>query len=110
MPFKGSVLVVDPCAPVAQFIAEALEDAGYVVLLAHDRASLYIALAANRPDLLLYAADGLNGMQSAVLDSLRILTGTRVPIILMTTGTSSPNPRGISASLRKPFSLEELEA
>jgi CheY-like chemotaxis protein len=109
MPLKGSILVVEPHAPTAELIAEALEDAGYVVVLARARASMYVALATHEPDLLLYAIDRNDVVASAVIDAMRKLTDTAVPIVLMSTDRASANLRGIAACLLKPFTLDGLE-
>jgi DNA-binding response OmpR family regulator len=104
----GTILVLESERPLQNFIGEALEDAGYSVLLASDRTSMYLALVAHEPDLLLYAIDHVGGRATAWLDTAHALAQPAVPIVLMTTEAANVTLPGIAACLVKPFGLDEL--
>jgi len=108
MPDIGTILVLEPDLALRSFIAEALEEAGYLVLTASDRVSMYLSLAAHEPELLLYAIDPIGGRATAWLDTARALAQPSLPIVLMTTEAAGATLPGSAACLVKPFDLDEL--
>jgi DNA-binding response OmpR family regulator len=106
----GTILVLESDRALRNFIGEALEDAGYLVLRACDRTSMYLALVAHEPDLLLYAIDHVGGSATAWLDIAQALAQPSVPIVLMTTEPAGITLPGVVACLVKPFGLDELLA
>ena len=109
------VLIADDEAPIAETMALIVEDAGYMPLLAaHGRQALELARkwhpALIISDLMMPYLDG-----AALIAALRAdaaADGQAVPPIVLTTAASHRRAQeaGADAILRKPFSLEELEA
>jgi DNA-binding response OmpR family regulator len=95
-------------AAIGDFIAEALEDAGYTVWLVRDRAHMFATLAVQEPDLLLYAIDRLGRYASEIITAIRVMAGTTVPIVLMSTDASARGVPSQADCLSKPFTLDEL--
>jgi DNA-binding response OmpR family regulator len=106
----GTILVLEPDGAIRSFIAEALEDAGYMVLQACDRVSMYLMLTAHEPDLLLYTIDRVGGRATRWLDTAHALAQPSIPIVIMTTDSAGITPSGSVGCLVKPFDLDELFA
>ena len=110
------VLVVDDCPAVLRFVARALADAGYAVVVQDDpRAALALYRQAGEPiDLVVtdYSMPHLNGLQ--LVEAMRaarpggaflMITADGPPL-----GASALRARGIGRLLPKPFSLPDLLA
>lgn len=79
---RTQILVVDDEQYVTKLVERTLEDAGYVVSVAHDGKSALVMLAEKEPDLILLdiRMPGLNGYQ--VLE--RIRQSSDVPVLMLT--------------------------
>jgi DNA-binding response OmpR family regulator len=106
----GTILVLEPDGAIRSFIAEALEEAGYMVLQACDRVSMYLMLASHEPDLLLFAIDRAGARATGWLDTAHALAQPPLPIVVMTTETTGVALPESVGSLLKPFELTELFA
>ncbi len=108
---KGTVLVVDDDPDIIDFLENALEDAGYLVLTAVGAESLGVAHE-TQPDVILLDINmpGMNGVE--VSQRLRANPMTAdIPIVVMsaqdhlrTTGALMP----VNDRLPKPFDLARL--
>jgi two-component system nitrogen regulation response regulator NtrX len=108
---SGDILVIEDDTPISDFIAEVLEDEGYTVRSAHDRASALATLADCLPNLILCDLH-LPGVSSLTLiDDIRSTVGTKVALVVMTADVQAAQQldmQGIAFCLLKPFSLEDL--
>lgn len=105
------IVVADDEEPIRSFVAEVLEEAGYVVQALGDGASALAAIRARPPALALLDVAMPVMMGDEALRQLRA-DGLLLPIIIMTAGT---NPHrflqdGATAVLPKPFDLDTLLA
>ncbi|HYW93530.1 MAG TPA: phosphate regulon transcriptional regulator PhoB [Gammaproteobacteria bacterium] len=113
---EQTVLVVDDEESIRQMIAFGLEREGYRVVGAADAQEARIAIADDRPDLVLldWMMPGVSGLELA--RSLRRDDGTReLPIIMLTArGEEADKVRGLDIGtddyVTKPFSIRELVA
>lgn len=108
---KSHIVVADDEEPIRSFVAEVLEEAGFVVQVVGDGASALAAIRASSPALALLDVAMPVMMGDEALRQLRA-DGLQTPIILMTAGT---NPHrflqdGATAVLSKPFDLDTLLA
>ena len=102
------ILLVDDLT-IHTFVAEVLEDAGYIVSVAMHGAQALERMAISIPDL------DLSDIMMPVMGGLelcrRIATTSQVPVILM---SSAPPPEtagsGAVLVIPKPFDLDTLEA
>src|SRR5689334_2005572 len=104
----GTILVLESDRALRNVIAQALEEAGYLVLQATDRTSMYLALVAHEPDLLLCAIDYVGERATAWINTAHALAQSALPIVLMTTEPVDVALPGVAACLIKPFDLDEL--
>jgi two-component system, NtrC family, nitrogen regulation response regulator NtrX len=108
---SGDILIIEDDTPISDFIAEVLEDEGYTVRSAHDRAAALTILANHLPNLILCDLH-LPGVSSLTLiDDIRSAAGTAVPLVVMTADVQAARQldmQGIAFCLLKPFSLEDL--
>ena len=110
----GVVLIVDDTPDNLAMLSDALDDAGYMVLVALDGLSALNRVQRRRPDLILLDAmmPGLSGFE--VCEAVRAdpaIAGTR--ILMLTAKARAPDmARGIGAGaddyVPKPFSTREL--
>jgi CheY-like chemotaxis protein len=107
----GHVLVVDDEVSIAEFIAEALTEEGYVACIALDAAAAFGIIAAHRPDLVLCdlhmpGVTGTTFVQDLLNDGL-----PDIPVVIMTAdvqAAQSLEMDGVAFCLRKPFDLDDL--
>ncbi len=109
----ATILIVDDEAPIREFLAAFLEDAGYRTLGAINGAQALALLAKERPDVVLsdIMMPVLNGAE--LCRRLKAAADTRsVPVILMSSaGRNAADGAGADAFIAKPFdSLDEVEA
>ncbi|HYW05071.1 MAG TPA: phosphate regulon transcriptional regulator PhoB [Gammaproteobacteria bacterium] len=113
---EQTVLVVDDEESIRQMVAFGLEREGYRVVGAADAQEARIAIADDRPDLVLldWMMPGVSGLELA--RSLRRDDSTReLPIIMLTArGEEADKVRGLDIGtddyVTKPFSIRELVA
>jgi two-component system, OmpR family, response regulator ResD len=112
---RGSVLVVDDEATIAEVLSRYLERAGYATQIASDGAVAVAAAAESSPDLVVLDASlpRLDGLE--VMRRLRVGDGLR-PAVIMVSGTAAESDRicglrmGADDYVLKPFSPAELVA
>lgn len=110
------ILIVEDEAPIRQMVRFSLERAGFVVSEAEDAASARVAIADDRPDLVLmdWMLPGASGLELA--RELRSGDATReLPVIMLTARTEEgERVRGLDVGcddyVTKPFSNSELIA
>jgi CheY-like chemotaxis protein len=111
MPRRGDVLVIEDDVPTSDFIASVLEDEGFSVRSAYDWNSALAALAAHRVDLILCDLHLPVVSHLTVIDGIRSMVGTAIPIVLMTADAQAArllDMQGIACCLLKPFNLDDL--
>lgn len=110
----GTVLIVDDELPIAEIIAEVLDEEGYTTMVASGGAQALAMLASGQPDLVLLDLymPGMSGLD--VLQRLRSVGDfITLPIVVMTAGTvdtADLNRQGATQVLPKPFEVEALIA
>ena len=107
----GDILVIEDDAPISDFIAEVLEDEGYSVRSAHDRAAALTTLAERLPNLILCDLHLPGVAGRSLIDDIRSTVGTAVALVVMTADVQAARQldmQGIAFCLLKPFSLEDL--
>jgi len=110
------ILIVEDEAPIRQMVRFSLERAGFLVSEAEDAASARVAIADDRPDLVLmdWMLPGASGLELA--RELRSGDATReLPVIMLTARTEEgERVRGLDVGcddyVTKPFSNSELIA
>ena len=110
------ILIVEDEAPIRQMVRFSLERAGFVVSEAEDAATARVAIADDRPDLVLmdWMLPGASGLELA--RELRSGDATReLPVIMLTARTEEgERVRGLDVGcddyVTKPFSNSELIA
>jgi DNA-binding response OmpR family regulator len=112
---RGSVLVVDDEATIAEVVSRYLERAGYDVCVARDGKSALAQAAERRPDLVVLdlMLPGIDGLE--VMRRLRELERDRMAILLLTAkGEETDRVSGLRLGaddyVVKPFSPAELVA
>jgi CheY-like chemotaxis protein len=111
MQTAGYILVVDDHEPTVAFIAEALTDEGYTVRTALTAADARVAIAEQRPDLILIDLYLPDKTGDALVHDLKQDGLAHVPVILMTVAAQAARELsmdGIAFFLMKPFNLDEL--
>lgn len=113
---RGVVLIVDDVPDNLSLLSAALDQAGYVVLVARDGASALRTLDHTVPDIILLDAvmPGLDGFRTCELIKQRA-TAVDVPVIFMTALTESPHVlRAFAAGavdyVTKPIRADEVLA
>lgn len=104
------ILVVEDDEAVRQTTADVLEDAGYTVRTVEDGGSVFEAVAARRPALILLdlSLPVLDGWQ--VLEQLQA-QGNAPPVVMMTAHSHMAGralEAGAAAAILKPFNIDEL--
>lgn len=109
-----TILVVDDEYLVADVVAFALEDAGYLVVTAPNGRLGLEAVIRERPDLVItdYMMPVMNGMELASALEERAAAGARrIPVVLMTSAQralAQQSPELFAAIIDKPFVMSEL--
>ena len=106
------VLIVDDEPPIAEFIADVLEEEGYRVRVLHDGAAALLEILRRRPGLVILDVAMPVMMGDELLRYLRRHGYSDLPIVIMTAGM---NPQsymayGAVAVLPKPFDVQSLIA
>lgn len=106
------VLIVDDEPPIAEFIADVLEEEGYRVRVLHDGAAALLEILRRRPGLVILDVAMPVMMGDELLRYLRRHGYGDLPIVIMTAGM---NPQsymayGAVAVLPKPFDVQSLIA
>ncbi len=104
------VLIVDDEPPIAEFIADVLEEEGYRVRVLHDGAAALLEIMRRRPGLVILDVAMPVMMGDELLRYLRRHGYGDLPIVIMTAGM---NPQsylayGAAAVLPKPFDVQSL--
>lgn len=104
------VLIVDDEPPIAEFIAEVLEEEGYRVRVLHDGAAALLDIMRRRPRMVILDVAMPVMMGDELLRYLRRHGFGDLPIVIMTAGM---NPQsyiayGAVAVLPKPFDVQAL--
>jgi two-component system cell cycle response regulator CpdR len=102
---KKRVLVVDDSAPIRDFVAQALENAGFEVVAVTSTRAAAEALASEPIDLLVTDVTLLDGSGTALARSARAVQ-PELPIVLMS-GTEELDA-AFDAALTKPFDEKTL--
>jgi DNA-binding response OmpR family regulator len=109
----GDILLVENDDQIRAIIAETLEEEGYTVRSASDRAAMQLALATQPPDLLIGDVDLDCGPSTALIDDMRAIHGAAVPLVFLTTDVWTARSlarQGLTFCLLKPFALDDLLA
>ena len=104
------VLIVDDEPPIAEFIADVLEEEGYRVRVLHDGAAALLDILRKRPRMVILDVAMPVMMGDELLRYLRRHGFGDLPIVIMTAGM---NPQsymsyGAAAVLPKPFDVQSL--
>lgn len=108
----ATILIVDDEAPVRDFLAQLLADAGHRTLQAIHGAQALQLVGTERPDLVIanIMMPVLNGADLCRRLKARADT-TAIPVILMSSaGQRSADGTGADAFIGKPFDLDAMEA
>ena len=102
----ATILVADDEIPIAELLADLLEEVGYRVILAYNGADALELLEHERPDLLVTdnMMPRLSGVQ--LIAHLQQHATLRIPVILMS--AAPPEPRPAVAFVPKPFDLDHM--
>ncbi len=106
----ATILVADDEAPIAELLADLLEEVGYRVLLAYNGADALALIEREHPDLLLTdnMMPRLSGLQ--LIAHLHDHPALALPVILMSAVTPEPTPPPPVAFMPKPFDLDQMLA
>lgn len=108
----ATILVVDDEAPLREFVADVLEEAGHQVLQASNGREALALLASAAPQLVVtdVMMPFVNGLE--LLQAMKTSASlAAIPVILMpATERRRAVTAGADAVLEKPFTLEALEA
>jgi len=107
----GNILVVQNDDQIRAIIVQALEEEGYTVRGVSDRTAMHLALATQPPDLLICDVDLACGPSPTLIDDVRTINGSAVPVVLLTTNmwtARSLARQGLSFCLLKPFGFDDL--
>lgn len=112
MATEVDVLIVDDEPPIAEFIADVLDEEGYRVRVLHDGAAALLEILRRRPGLVILDVAMPVMMGDELLRYLRRHGYGDLPIVIMTAGM---NPQsymayGAVAVLPKPFDVQSLLA
>lgn len=112
MATEVDVLIVDDEPPIAEFIADVLDEEGYRVRVLHDGAAALLEILRRRPGLVILDVAMPVMMGDELLRYLRRHGYGDLPIVIMTAGM---NPQsymayGAVAVLPKPFDVQSLIA
>lgn len=102
----ATILVADDEIPIAELLADLLEEVGYRVILAYNGADALQLLEHERPDLLLTdnMMPRLSGLQ--LIAHLQQRAIPAIPVILMS--AVRPEPRPAVPFVTKPFDLDHM--
>lgn len=106
------ILIVEDELPIAQLIAETLDDEGYRVRVLHDGASALLEITRRPPALVLLDVAMPVMLGSDVLTYLRGNGFEDLPVIMMTASLNAESYAALGATdvLAKPFEVDELLA
>ncbi len=102
----ATILVADDEIPIAELLADLLEEVGYRVILAYNGADALTILERERPDLLVTdnMMPRLSGMQ--LIAHLQRHATRAIPVILMSAVRPEPHPP--VPFIPKPFDLDHM--
>ncbi|MDV6029264.1 MULTISPECIES: PleD family two-component system response regulator [Pirellulaceae] len=109
----AKILIVDDDVEIIESVRYALEDAGYEVVVARD-GNQGLALAEREsPDLIILDMMMPKRSGFLVLEKLRRMSETMVPVIMITGNEGSRHKAyaellGVSEYIRKPFQMDKL--
>jgi CheY-like chemotaxis protein len=108
MPASNEILIVDDEAPIAELLADVLQDEGYSVRVARDGASALLQIIKSPPALILLDVAMPVMLGSDLLVYLRQHGFGDLPIIIMTAGLSPLVylRQGATEVLPKPFDVD----
>jgi DNA-binding response OmpR family regulator len=108
MQTSNEILIVDDEAPIAQLLADVLDDEGYAVRMARDGATALIEILKRPPGLVLLDVAMPVMLGSDLLVYLRRHGFEHLPIIIMTAGLSPMVylAQGATEVLPKPFDVD----
>jgi DNA-binding response OmpR family regulator len=107
MQTSNEILIVDDEAPIAQLLADVLQDEGYTIRVAHDGASALLEIIKRPPGLVLLDVAMPVMLGSDLLVYLRRHGFDDLPIIIMTAGLSPLVylTQGATEVIPKPFDV-----
>lgn len=110
MQTSNEILIVDDEAPIAQLLADVLDDEGYAIRVARDGASALIEILKRPPGLVILDVAMPVMLGSDLLVYLRRHGFEHLPIIIMTAGLSPMVylSQGATEVLPKPFDVDLL--
>ena len=108
MQTSNEILIVDDEAPIAQLLADVLDDEGYAVRVARDGATALIEILKHPPGLVILDVAMPVMLGSDLLVYLRRHGFEHLPIIIMTAGLSPMVylAQGATEVMPKPFDVE----
>ncbi|HJZ46251.1 MAG TPA: response regulator [Roseiflexaceae bacterium] len=106
----NDILIVEDEAPIAQLLADVLQDEGYNVRVARDGASALLEIMEHSPGLVLLDIAMPVMLGSDLLVYLRRHGFADLPIIIMTAGLSPTVylRQGATEVLPKPFNVDDV--
>ena len=110
---REDILIVENDDPIRALLVETLEEEGYAVRSASNRAAMRRALADQPPALLICDVDLDRGPDPTLIDDIHNATSAPVPLLLMTTNVWTARSlarQGLTFCLLKPFQLDDLLA
>ena len=110
MQTNNEILIVDDEAPIAQLLADVLQDEGYTIRVARDGASALLEIIKQPPGLVLLDVAMPVMLGSDLLIYLRRHGFSDLPIIIMTAGLSPLVylAQGATEVLPKPFDVNQV--
>lgn len=105
---RARILIIDDDGPIRDLLATVLDEAGYETSQAFNGRHGVDMLADVRPDLIL--CDMMMPIMSGVEVCRYVKEHSDIPVILMSSGTTSAADVGHDAFIAKPFDLDSLES
>ena len=109
----GSILIIDQEPIIVDLLVEILTDEGYIAYTAPDGVGALVAIAQHPPVLILLDVGRRGRRGAALIEYVRAVGLTTMPIVVMTTAPRDVAPLLVSAAvecLAKPFDLDDLLA